>query len=178
MKLDATRPANIAPLITLFKETFAASEGEESGAQIEAFVTELLDTTPGDDLFIFTASEGDTLLGTITFSRMNYSEDSRTVFIMSPVAVLTNRQSKGIGQKLISFALGHLKASGVDYVLTYGSPDYYGKTGFQPINEAFAAAPLPLSFPHGWLGQPLNGDTTPLKGTATCVPALNQPTLW
>ena len=72
-----------------------------------------------------------------------------------------------------------LRQKGVDFVVTYGDPNYYSKTGFNQITEEFAQAPLKLSLPEGWLGQSLsNQDERPLIGPSRCVPALNKAELW
>ncbi len=168
-----------AEIVGLFREVFAASEGPEEGALIETLTRNMLATTQKDDFYVFSARDGEVLLGCIIFSRMRFAEDDRQVFILSPVAVRTDRQRSGVGQRLIQFGLQKLREDGVDYVLTYGDPNYYCNTGFQPITEAFAQAPLPLSHPHGWLGQAMSerGDA-PLNGASRCVEALSQPELW
>jgi putative acetyltransferase len=163
----------------LFTAAFSASEGADEGQVIGDFIRNLMQTTPNDDLFVWSAYEGDLLLGCIFLSRLTYEQDDRTVFILSPVAVRTDRQKTGIGRHLIAHGLEHLRKTGVDFVVTYGDPNYYSRTGFRQISEKFAQAPLKLSFPDGWLAQSLsNQDERPLIGPARCVPALNKPELW
>lgn len=166
-------------IIRLFADVFSASEGPEEGAAIGGFVRELLNSTPPEDILVCTAQHDHELLGCAIFSRMTFSQDTRNVFILSPMAVQTGRQKTGIGQALISYGLDRLRAAGVDVVLTYGDPAYYCKTGFVQITEDTAQPPLKLSHPHGWLGQALDGfDLKPLKGPSRCVSALNNPLLW
>lgn len=159
----------------LFQASFAASEGEV----IAGLVAGMFATVPEQDIFVFSALEGAQQLGAIIFTRMRYPQDDRTVFILSPVAIATDQQGKGIGQALIRHGLDHLRAQGVDVVLTYGDINFYAKVGFAQITEDTAAAPLPLSYPEGWLGQALTGGAfVPLKGGSSCVPALSDPALW
>lgn len=163
----------------LFIDTFTASEGPQEGQRIGRFVDALMKTSPPTDLRAFSTFEEDTLAGCIFFSRLRFEDDPRTVFILSPVAVAQSRQRSGIGQRLIHFGLEDLRRSGVDYVLTYGDPAYYTKCGFDQIATDFAAPPLALSMPEGWLGQSLrDGDQAPLRGASHCVTALNAPDLW
>lgn len=163
----------------LFTDTFTASEGPAEGQRIGRFVAALMTTTPPTDLYAFTAVEGERLAGCIFLSRLRFEDDPRTVFILSPVAVAKDRQRRGVGQKLIGFGLEAQARDGVDYVLTYGDPAYYEKTGFKQITTEFAAPPLALSMPEGWLGQSLgDGDHAPLRGPSHCVPALDAPDLW
>ncbi len=164
---------------SLFAQTFAASEGADEGRLIAVLVERLLKTTPREDLFVFTQAEGEVLIAAAIFSRLTYSEDARSVFILSPMAVATERQKQGVGQALLKEALSALSKEGVDVAITYGDPAFYGKVGFEPLDEDTAAAPLPLSQPVGWIGQPLQEPALlPLKGRCTCVAALDDPAIW
>ena len=163
----------------LFTATFAASEGIDEGKTIGDFVRDLMAETSSEDVFAWSAYDEDILCGCIFLSRLTYEQDDRTVFILSPVAVKTSFQKNGIGRKLIAHGLNDLRQKGVDFVVTYGDPNYYSKVGFSQITEKFAKAPLNLSFPEGWLGQSLSGKgERPLVGPSRCVPALNNPDLW
>jgi putative acetyltransferase len=147
----------------LFSATFTASEGAEEGELIGKFVNELMEKTPDEDLFVFSAYVDGNLVGSIFFSRLNYERDSRTVFILSPVAVKTTQQKKGIGKKLIAFGLNELRRNGIDIAITYGDPNYYLKLGFRQITKKFDQAPLELNYPEGWLAQSLaEGGMEPL----------------
>lgn len=162
-----------------FLAAFTASEGAEEGHTIGHFVNEMMEKTPSEDMLVYSAYESNLLLGCIFFSRLKYEQDSRTVFILSPVAVQPNQQGKGIGQKLISFGLNELRSKGIDIAITYGDPNYYSKTGFQQISDKEAQPPLKLSFPEGWLAQSLTDKRfKQLLGPSYCVDALNRPELW
>jgi len=76
---------------------------------------------------------------------LTYAQDERTVFVLAPVAVATDQQGEGIGQRLLSHGLAALRSTGVDIVMIYGDPDYYAKVGFKTISEADAAAPFKLT---------------------------------
>ncbi len=168
-----------AELAALFESSFAASEGEAEGRVIRSFVEALLTTTQAEDLFVYSHWDADAPIGVICFSRMWFGTDPRSAFILSPVATAPDRQGQGVGQGLIRHGLDQLRAAGVDYALTYGDPAFYSKVGYRPIGMDFAPPPLPLSFPHGWLGQPLQvAKTDPFPGPSHCVPALNDPGLW
>lgn len=178
LSLTAEYHPRAAELPELFRDVFTASEGEAEGLAVSSLSSDLLNSTPKDDLLGVLALDDTLLCGCILFSRLHYDQDPRQVFLMSPVAVRTDRQKTGIGQNLISFGLGHLRQQGVDFVVTYGDPAYYGKSGFQPITETDAQPPMPLSMPHGWLGQSLTQSDMPIKGPSRCVSAFNKPELW
>ncbi|NEX15815.1 MAG: GNAT family N-acetyltransferase [Halochromatium sp.] len=166
-------------IIELFRATFTASEGAEEGALIGDLVKNLLASTAEQDRFVFIAEEKGAIIGGILFSRLTYEQDERTVFVLAPVAVATDQQGKGIGQRLLHQGLAALRSAGVDIAMTYGDPGYYAKVGFKPISEADAPAPFKLQQPEGWLAQSLTDRAmTPLKGPSRCVEALNDPVFW
>lgn len=163
----------------LFTATFTASEGTEEGALIGALAKNLLSGAAERDLFVFTAEEDGAIIGGVLCSRLTYVQDERVVFVLAPVAVATDQQGKGIGQRLLTYGLTVLRSAGVDIALTYGDPNYYTKVGFRPISEADVPAPFKLSQPEGWLAQPLTGHKmAPLHGPSRCVEALNDPVFW
>lgn len=179
MAFVAVGAGDAEAIADLFRETFTASEGPDEGALVSSLAQRLLSETPAEDIHAFASETADAFTGAVIFSRMIYQDDPREVFILSPMAVVPAMQGRGVGQALIRYGLSALGASGVDAALTYGDPAFYGRVGFQPITTDIAAAPFPLSFPHGWLGQSLNGDELdPLKGRARCVPALADPSVW
>jgi len=170
----------IAQQITdVFYHSFAASEGRAEGELIRTLVANLLEDTPKPDMFIFAALHDNTVIGCAVFSRLTYTNDARDVLILSPMAIHPNHQNKGIGQTLLRESIALLKDHGIDILMTYGDPNYYGKVGFLPVTEEVAPPPFPLSIPIGWIGQSLHGaKIAPLQGTCTCVSALNNPAIW
>jgi predicted N-acetyltransferase YhbS len=178
MDLSDGRAFSADTIVALFTDTFAASERAEEGALIGGLVEKMLET-PAQELRVFTASDAGQLLGCICFTRLTYPEDPRHVMLLSPVAVATAAQGKGVGQALITHGLNALRAEGIDVAITYGDPAFYGRVGFQALTEEMAPPPLPLSHPEGWIGQSLSGaDLSPLKGPSSCVAALNKPDYW
>jgi putative acetyltransferase len=166
-------------IIAMFHQTFTQSEGPDAGVAIKGLVTAMLGTVPPEDMQVFSATDNGKVLASIILTRMMYPEDERTVFILSPVAVSTAEQGRGLGQRLIAHGLAELKANGVDVVLTYGDINFYSKVGFARITETDAGAPLPLQFPEGWLGQSLTSSGfAPLQGPSRCVAPLNDPEHW
>jgi len=170
----------IAQQITdVFYNSFSASEGRAEGELIRTLVANLLEGTPKPDMFIFAALHDNTVIGCAVFSRLTYTNDARDVLILSPMAIHPNHQNKGIGQTLLRESIALLKDHGIDILMTYGDPNYYGKVGFLPVTEEVAPPPFPLSIPIGWIGQSLHGaKIAPLQGTCTCVLALNNPAIW
>lgn len=166
-------------LVDLFTATFAASEGAEEGARIGGFVADLLARTPPADIRLFRAEDDGRSVGAVAFTRLAFPEDPRRVVLLSPIAVATGRQGQGVGQALLAHSFAMLRVEGVEVIITYGDPRFYGRVGFAPIAADMVRPPLPLSFPHGWLALSLtNRPVTALKGPSTCVPALDRADLW
>ena len=178
MKLSKCNPNNADDIIQLFIGTFSDSEGQSEGELIGGLVKDFLDNTDANDLYCFIATENRQIIGSIFFSKMTF-ESGINAFILSPVAIHTDHQGKGVGQKLINFGLNALKEDGVELAITYGDPNFYSKVGFSVITEQVIPAPQKLAQPEGWLAQSLFGDEIePIAGKSHCVEALNKPELW
>jgi len=178
MKISAYKTNNIEEVTQLFTDVFSDSEGKEEGLSIGRLVHDLVTDTDEKDIFGFVTSENDQIIGSIFFTRLTFQNDINA-FILSPVAVRTSHQGKGVGQKLINFGINQLKERGVALLVTYGDPSFYSKVGFQPVSEEIIKAPLKLSQPGGWLCQSLVGDKVePIPGDVSCVEALNRPEYW
>lgn len=178
MKLSTYNPSHIEEIKRLFTKTFTDSEGQSEGLIVGNLVYDLMARTGGDDLCGFIATENQHIIGSIFFSRMTF-ENKIEAFLLSPVAIATSCQGKGVGQKLINFGLNVLKEKGVELIITYGDPSFYTKVGFSHITENIVKAPMKLTYPEGWLGQSLGGDTIePITGNSHCVDAFNNSELW
>ena len=166
-------------IAALIEQVFTESAGPDEGTLVGTLARDLLRTTPSDDLYVFTANEQDVPIAAVMFSRLTFENDTRTVFLLSPMAVATAHQGQKIGQRLISHGLSALTADGVDVVVTYGDPNFYGKLGFAPVSQSIVSPPQPLRLPHGWIAQSLHGKPlTPFSGKAQTVPALDDPAYW
>ncbi|PKD43368.1 GNAT family N-acetyltransferase [Rhodohalobacter barkolensis] len=162
----------------LFRSAFSDSEGESEGRLIGNLVSELCLNIDNQEIICFGTFENGSIIGSIFFTRLQFKDNIR-VYMLAPVAVSTNRQGKGVGQKLIKYGLNNLKSRSVDVVTTYGDPSYYSRVGFRPLSESTIAAPLKLSMPEGWLGLSLTGEPIPaIDERPTCVREFNNPVYW
>lgn len=178
MKLSTYQKEDSEEIERLFKAVFTESEGEGQGIAVSTLAHDLMEQTEPADLYGFTAVENDQVVGSIFFSRLTF-ENELVAFILSPVAVHTDYQAKGVGQQLINYGCGVLKEDGVELLCTYGSPEYYAKVGFEQVSEEVVPAPVELSMPFGWLAQSLIGDVIePIKGRSRCADALNNAEYW
>lgn len=178
MNLLMYNPNHTEEIKSLFTTVFSDSEGPSEGILIGNLAYELMTETDEKDLYGFVAVERGKIIGCIFFSRLTF-ESGICAFILSPVAVHTEHQGKGIGQQLIKYGIKKLKDEGVALVMTYGDPNFYSKVGFDPVQEATVKAPLQLTAPEGWLGQSLiSASVEPIAGHSSCVKALSKPEYW
>ena len=165
-------------IISLFYNTFSDSEGDEEGRIISDLVRKLLSEIAEDDIYIYIGMLDNKIIGCSIFSRITFSHHVKA-FILSPMAVRSDCQGKGIGKALINFSLENLRNQNVDLVFTYGDPNFYSKVGFERISGKDIVPPFSLTYPEGWLGQSLgNRNIDDLKGQFQCVEPLNREELW
>ncbi len=178
MECSTYRESDQQEIEALFNRTFSDSEGESEGKLIGQLVHNIMSWTDTDDRFGFVATEGEQIVGGIFFTRLTFGS-SVTAFMLAPVAVDTDHQGKGVGNKLINFGIDRLREQGVELVFTYGDPNYYSRFGFNHVPQTVVEAPFLLAHPEGWLGQALNGDSLAATlGQAGCVEAFNNPQYW
>ncbi|MDT8446632.1 MAG: N-acetyltransferase [bacterium] len=161
-----------------FDAVFTDSEDATEGRIVGRLAFDLLTQTEPEDLFAIAAWEEEDLVGCIIFSRMRF-ELELPAFLMAPVGVHSEHQRKGVGQGLIRHGLTELAKRGIQLVLTYGDPKYYGKTGFRQVTAHEIPPPFELSQPIGWLAQRLDGQRIrPIEGRSTCVAAMHKQEYW
>ena len=178
MKFSAFEQNQIIEIKEMFTQSFSNSEGEKEGEIIGQLAYELMTITDPAGLNVFVAMQNDKVVGSIIFTPL-ILENTKNVFLLSPVAVHSEHQNKGVGQKLIEFGLNALKQGGGKYVFTYGDPKYYGKVGFAFMNEVKVKAPFTLTYPEGWLARSLISDDLEIfSAHSSCVQALNNAEYW
>lgn len=162
----------------LFTSVFTSSEGQVEGQAVGSLAGELSEVIDNKSILCFATYEENSIIGCLFFTQL-YFKHTVSVFMLSPVAVSTSHQGKGIGQSLINFSLSELKSRAVDVAITYGDPSFYSKVGFSSLAEEVLQAPLTLSMPEGWLGMSLTESEIPqLNEKPTCIEAFNKPSLW
>ncbi|MEZ9422123.1 GNAT family N-acetyltransferase [Vibrio lentus] len=185
MKFRQYDSSEIETITQLFTQTFTDSEGENEGKTVGKLANDLLMTTDPTELLCFVAEDDSseldvdsTIVGAIIFTPLSFNDETKA-YLLSPVAVSTQVQKRGIGQKLINFGLENLKEQGIELAVTYGDPSYYSKVGFEPITIEQIPAPFELSYPHGWLAQSLIGSEIKVASQqSSCVEGLAHAEYW
>jgi putative acetyltransferase len=166
-------------IAAFFERVFAASESEEEGRLVGGLARDLILTVPEADIAVLTCREGRVLAGCIILTRMDFADESRLVFLLAPVGVATARQGQGIGTALLRHGCAEMRAAGVDVVMTYGDPAYYGRVGFVQVTADQAAPPHRLHQPEGWQALSLSAEPfLPLRGASRCAAALDRAVYW
>lgn len=98
----------------------------------------------------FVATVDDRVVGHVMLSagRLDAPTEIVDVLSLSPLGVLPEFQRRGIGTRLIEHALAAADSRGVPLVFLEGSPDYYGRRGFEAAEAAGFRAPS-LRYPPG-----------------------------
>jgi putative acetyltransferase len=83
------------------------------------------------------AVEDDRIVGHILFSPVTINSAERTFSAvgLAPIAVLPERQRRGIGSQLVSAGLLECRNAGYDCVVVLGHPTYYPRFGFVPASR-------------------------------------------
>ena len=88
--------------------------------------------TNGKAIISLVAVSEDEVVGHILFSEVTTAPPSEAKGIgLAPVAVRPDMQSQGIGSKLIHQGLRLASQLNYDYCVVLGSPEYYGRFGFE-----------------------------------------------
>lgn len=120
---------------------------------------ELVEQLASDGALVlgFVAIEDGEVVGYAAFSRMIVVADEVRVpaLALGPIAVVPERQGRGIGRRLIECGLAAANGRGIAIVFVLGEPGLFGRFGFR----AETAAPFASAFsgPHlmaQWLSSP------------------------
>ncbi|MCA2211813.1 GNAT family N-acetyltransferase [Jidongwangia harbinensis] len=102
----------------------------DHGATVAALVGALRADDPA--ALSVVAADGGRVVGHVLFTRSLLDAPRRLVDVqvLSPLAVLPDRQRRGVGAALVRHGLELLEARGVPLVFLEGDPGYYGRLGF------------------------------------------------
>ena len=178
MSAPTIRPfetSELAVVLDLINLAFA-----DEGAAVAGLVEGLAQEVTESPMRSFVATTGSEVLGCICFSPISLGMDnSILVYWLAPLGVHPDHQGLGVGRALVEGGIEELRRQGVNLVLVYGDPAYYGKFGFTASRAESFVPPYKLAFTEGWLGLQLNPHESlrdPVE--IECVASLRDPTLW
>ncbi|WP_018181442.1 GNAT family N-acetyltransferase [Kaistia granuli] len=88
------------------------------------------------------ARDGDAVIGTVRL--WNVSADGRDALLLGPLAIAPERQSEGLGGKLMRAALNRAAMFGHGAVILVGDADYYARFGFSTAATGSLMMPGPV----------------------------------
>ncbi len=91
----------------------------------------------GAVLLSLVAEQDTDVVGHILFSPASIETQGRSITgaALGPMAVLPERQRRGIGGLLISASLERLRSTNCAFVIVLGHPEYYPRFGFEPASR-------------------------------------------
>lgn len=140
----------------------------------------LLEESSPRILSLVAESDGE-VVGHVAFSPVRQREQSEDLvgYILAPLAVKPEFQKRGVGSNLIEQGKRLLAEMGVEVLLVYGDPAYYGRFGFDEDFAKRYVPPYALKYAFGWQGMRLSGEeagTSPVE--ISCVSCLSDASYW
>ena len=151
--------------------------GEEEAGLVRA----LLDDPSALPLLSLLAREDGRAVGHALFTaaRLEDASDDVAASLLAPLAVVPDRQCRGIGGLLIEQGVTRLTGAGVGIVFVLGHASYYPRHGFEPATPQGFLAPYPISPDEAWMVRPLrSGILGKTRGRVVCAGALDRPEYW
>lgn len=179
LEIRQTTAADNTVIETIHIQAF----GIDKGPEIAELVDGLLSDKTARPLLSLIAFDDDKAVGHILFTKahLNQTDETVSIRLLAPLAVLPEAQSDGVGGHLINEGLRRLKDVGVDLVFVLGHPGYYPKYGFTPAGVLGLEAPYPIPEEHAgaWMVQALGeGVLGRVRGRVQCSDVLDQPQHW
>jgi putative acetyltransferase len=156
----------------------AFPEGERE--MVATLAVNLLVEATSPSTIALVAEIGEVVAGHIAFSPVTLGKnEKRAGYILAPLGVKPEFQKQRIGSDLIESGKKRLSESGVNVLLVYGDPKYYGRFGFSAGAASSYLPPYQLTYPHGWQAVALNEEEA-VESTlkVSCVASLCDPELW
>ncbi|MBV1892684.1 MAG: N-acetyltransferase [Ilumatobacteraceae bacterium] len=103
----------------------------------------------------------------VSTATLRHDSGEWPIALLSPIAVDPSRQRSGIGSALVAEVATRSNERGEAFIVLEGSPDYYGKLGFEAASKYGVQLPLPSWAP------PEAAQILPLDGFDPTDPKLN-----
>ena len=176
MKIRLLEETDLAKVLHVIETAFP----DEENKAIMVLATELMNDASKYPIRSLVAEMDNQIIGYVSYSPILVkSDDNISGYILSPLAVSPDYQKQGVGSNLIGTGIDILKIEGVDALMVYGDPNYYGRFGFDETTGRLFTPPYPLEYPFGWTGLMLSEKSVPKSSiNFDCVESLSKPQLW
>ena len=153
--------------------------GEEDEANL---VKDLLNDPTAEPTLSLLAYNGKRAVGHILFTKCKLKDnDSISLMLLAPLAIVPDSQKRGIGGMLINEGLRILSERNVDLVFVLGHPEYYPRNGFKTAGSLGFEAPYPIpeKDKDAWMVQELRkGVIGSVSAKIICADMIDRPEYW
>ena len=162
------------------RDVHRAAFSESEREIVSRLAVDLLSETTTPPTISLVAETDGAVVGHVAFSPMSVDDGEHLQgYILAPLAVRPDHQRRRIGSLLIESGTQRLSGMGIDVVLVYGDPGYYGRFGFTVDAAERYVPPYGLQYPFGWQGLALSERGIPESPVRIgCVAPLRDPALW
>ena len=166
--------------LSAVKETFFNSFSAEEAPITYPVIKSLIEDNAINNNYCIGYELDGKIVSAVGFSPVVFEIDAEiSAYILAPLATHQSHQKKGLATKLIESAKNYFSENGIDALLVYGDPVYYGRYGFKADLGKHFIPLYPLEYDFGWQAVMLNDtDLNDRKLTFTCVDALSDAALW
>lgn len=123
------RPESSGDVLGIREVTVEAFAEHPISRQTEHLIVEALRAAGALDVSLV-AVDDDRILGHVAFSRAVVGDAESGWYLLGPIAVLPDRQGRGIGSALVEAGLSEIRSRDAVGCVLVGDPGYYGRFGF------------------------------------------------
>lgn len=166
---------------SFIREVHQNAFGQPEGPTVSQLAVDILADKTALPILSLVAEERNKIVGNIIFSAVKIEgcEEDISAYILAPLAVVKECQGKGLGKSLIKNGLTTLQERGAELVFVLGDPNYYSRTGFEPVNGYNLKPPYELEYPEAWMVLELKqGTLKKAEGVVRCASSLDSPEHW
>ena len=164
----------------VIREIHLSAFGADEREIVARLAVNLLSEDTAPLTIALVAEVDDDVIGHVGLSPVTTdAADGYGIYILAPLAVRPEHQKRGVGSLLVEDGKRRLSEMGVDLLLVYGDPAYYGRFGFSVGAAEGCIPPYEIEYSSGWQGAVLGARGIPgSRLRLGCVASLRDPALW
>ena len=140
----------LEPSLNMIEQVFSEWDSPEEGKKVRHLVEEIRAKKYYlPELELLMVNETDEIIGYAMFSRFHLEgRYENELLILTPVAVRTDMQRKGISRELIEYGFARAGEMGYQAVIVEGNPKNYNPRGFETSADHGIVAGPNIHLPH------------------------------